>query len=167
MEGLQGLLETAAGRRRFGRGDKELASSLFGEMHSLLESGKNPPGFRLATGELAKGATGRTALKSYFLLLGRLTLGRDYARMDRRMGYWNMNLGFYIMRSSFHAGHVKGFYCCPTCTISVLPLYCLRAFDAFDCDELRDNVVRMMENGEGRFQARYSRRYADWALRFV
>ena len=37
----------------------------------------------------------------------------------------------------------------------------------FDCLELRDNVLDMIEIGEGRFRARYSRKYADWALRFV
>lgn len=167
MEQLYCLLDKAASGKRFSRGDKDMALSLFGEMHALLESRRNPSYFLLASGERAKGATGRIALNAYFLLLGRLALGRNYARTDERMGYWNMYLGFQIMRSNFGGRSEKGLYCCATCTLSVFPLYCTHAFDSFDCDLLKANVLEALSKGTGRFACKYSKKYEQWAIRFA
>ena len=128
--------------------------ALLDEMHGLLTSARNPPGFRLATGELAKGATGRSALTAYMLLLGRLAMGARYTRRDPRLSDLNYRLAFNIMHSNFGGWTEKGLYCCATCTLSMLPLYCTHAFEVFDCDLLRDNVVRAVRGGGRRTHAR-------------
>jgi len=140
-------------------------------MNAMLEirqkTRQNPPDFRLASRELAKGATGRVALHAYFLLLGRLALGKDYTRLDERMAYWNMTLGYDIMLGHFKNQTEKGLYCCSTCTLSVLPLYCTHAFSAFDCKTLKNNVIDAISNREWRFTGNYSKKYAQWAMQFV
>lgn len=168
MQELYALLNKAAATRRFSPEDKRTATALFEPMHALLETRRSPPGFRLASGEQARGATGRTALNAYFLLLGRLALGPHYARLDARMGYWSMHLGFHIMRSHFVGRSEKGLYCCATCTLSVLPLYGTHALAAFDCDRLKANVLKAVAQRQDAFACKsYSKAYERWALRFA
>jgi hypothetical protein len=167
MEELYNLLELAASGNRFTQKDKDLAFPLFDGMYELLESRKNPPGFKLASGEVAKGATGRIALNAYFLLLGRKVLGQRYAKIDKRFAYWNMYLGYHIMRSNFGGWTEKGIYCCSTCTLSVFPLYCIDAFPDLDCQLLKNNVLNYYLNKKGGFKRNNSRKYADWAMRFA
>ena len=106
-------------------------------------------------------------MNAYFLLLGRLALGKTYARRDKRMAYWKMYLGFTIMRSNFCGSAEKGIYCCATCTLSMLPLYCVGAFDEFDCDLLKGNVVTALSERRRPFTTSFSGKYADWAMRFA
>jgi hypothetical protein len=167
MDQIYSLLDIAASKHRFSPAEKEAAAECFEEMYALLETHHNPPGFRLATGEIAKGATGRTALNAYFLLLGRLALGKDYARHDKRFTYWNMRLEYGIMRSNFIGQAERGLYCCPTCTLSVFPLYCISAFDRFDSDLLKQNVVEAYTKKAWRFGSNYSKTYADWVMQFA
>jgi hypothetical protein len=167
MERLHELLEAVSTGSRLSRSDKEAVPELLDRMYPLLESGRSPPGFRLASGEVARGATGRIALNAYLLLLARKAFGRDYTRSDRRLHYWNMHLGFHIMRSHFGGWSEKGIYCCATCTLSVFPLYCTRAFGAFDCDLLKQNVLAALTDRTGPFSRKFSPRYAEWAMRFA
>jgi hypothetical protein len=167
MEQLYPLLQSAASKHRLSRTEKETALSLFDEMQTLMETSKNPPGFRLASGEIAKGATGRIALNAYFQLLGRMTLGPDYAWQDKRFTLSHFNLGFAIMNGYFNNGGIKGLYCCPTCTLSVLPLYCMKAYKSFDNDLLIRNVVETVRNRSSRFGGKFSQKYAAWAMSFV
>lgn len=171
MERMYYLLDKAASAGRFSQDEKNMALALFDDLHAMLvtrrETRRNPPNFLLATGERAKGATGRVALCAYFLLLGRLALGKDYTRQDERMAYWNMYLGFDIMLGNFKHETEKGFYCCSTCTLSVLPLYCTHAFEAFDCNRLKANVLNALSNRQWRFAGSYSKKYEQWALQFV
>ncbi|MCF7920607.1 MAG: hypothetical protein K9N06_11905 [Candidatus Cloacimonetes bacterium] len=167
MEMMYDLLNKAAAGKRFNRDDKDIALSLFDDMYSILESRRNPPDFKLASGQKATGATGRIALNAYFLLLGRFTYGKKYTRMDSRLKYWNMNLGYRIMRGYFNGWDIKGFYCCTTCTLSMLPLYCTDAFEDFDCQALKQNVLKELDSETGYFSKNYNKKYADWVLQFV
>lgn len=167
MEQLYSLLDSAASKKRLSQAEKETAVACFDELFILLETHRNPPGFRLASGEIAKGATGRTALNAYILLLGRLALGKDYARHDKRFASWNMRLSHGIMRSNFIGRAERGLYCCPTCTLSVFPLYCVRAFDRFDCELLKQNVLEAYAKKAWRFGSNYSKAYADWVMQFA
>jgi hypothetical protein len=71
------------------------------------------------------------------------------------------------MRSHFVLEQTKGIYCCVTCTLSVLPLYCTGASHWFDCGELADNVLTTLDKGQSVFSRKYSQKYADWAMRFA
>ncbi len=167
MDLLYELLAKASDGRSFSPSDKQATAATLDRMYPLLEARRNPPGFRLATGSLATGATGRVALNAYFLLLGRKALGVDYTKRDPRMAYWSTQLAFHIVLGNFNGRFEKGLYCCSTCTLSVLPLYCVGAFDMFDCGALKENVVDALAHGRPPFARPYNRRYADWALKFV
>jgi hypothetical protein len=168
MDELYGYLNTLAAGKRLSPADKAAVPPLLDAMYALLEARRNPPGFRLASGEVAKGATGRIALNAYFLLLGRAAYGKDYARKDERFQYWQLYLGFYIMHGHF-LGKVKtqGLYCCATCTLSMLPLYCMKVFPAFDNDQLKANVLKTLKQGSWPFGTKYSRKYEAWVRQFV
>jgi long-subunit acyl-CoA synthetase (AMP-forming) len=53
------------------------------------------------------------------------------------------------------------------CMLSVLPLYCVEAFEEFDCGLLKNNVLEAYSNKTWRFASHYSRKYAGWAMRFA
>lgn len=94
-------------------------------------------------------------------------MGPDYAWQDKRFTFKHMELLCGILNSHFTHGYEKGFYCCPTCTLSVLPLYAVGAFDRLNCKELEQNVVKAIQEKKGRFASNFSQKYARWALRFV
>ncbi len=124
MDEMYRLLDKAASGQRFNTEDKESAIELFDVMRNLLESHQNPKDFKLGSGQIATGATGRIALNAYYQLLGRFTYGKKFTRINKSLAYWNMYLGYNIMRGYFDGRREKGFYCCSTCTLSVFPLYC-------------------------------------------
>ena len=168
MEQLQEYLDIAATRRRFTREEKAGVPALLDEMYRVLQTRQSPPGFRLGSGEVAKGATGRIALNAYFLLIGRIAYGKDYARKDPRMHAWCRELAFNVMNSYFGGWTEKGMYCCGTCSLSMLPLYCVGAFEFFDCEELKNNVIRALKEKRGAFaRPSLSRKYAEWVMRFA
>ena len=167
MDRLYDYLDTVSQGGRLTRGDKNELSALFEDIYPILETGKAPAKFRLVTDELARGATGRTALTAYLLLLARKSFGKEYARKDPRLQRWSQHTAFHIMRSNFVLNQPKGVYCCVTCTLSVLPLYATDAFHWLECDALTENVLSLLEKKQSVFKHKYSQKYADWALRFV
>jgi hypothetical protein len=167
MDQLYDLLDAAAEKRRFSRDQKAAAVALFDPICDILDTRQSPPGFLLASRERARGATGRIALNAYLLVLGRLARGKDYDRDDQRMEYWKTHLGYSIVQSNFLGYSEKGEYCCATCTLSMLPLYCVGAFERWDNALLKHNVVSALNEGRKPFNVTYSRRYADWVMKFV
>lgn len=152
---------------RLTKQDKQRLLVLFEKMYSLLDSESFPQDFKLATGIKARGATGRIALNAYLLLLARKAFGKNYTNRDDRLFYWAMYLGYHIMRSNFQGWHEKGIYCCPTCTLSVFPLYCVDAFRGFDSELLKKNVIKAYKKNKSVFSRRYNKGYAEWAMRFA
>jgi hypothetical protein len=167
LERIPNYLDTVAKGKNFSAADKVDLEAIFLEIYGILEEGKIPTGFRLATGEVAKGATGRTALKAYLLLLARKVYGSDYFRHDQEINKWSMDLAFWIMRSNFTQNQPKGVFCCWTCTLSVLPLYAHKVFPWIPCDELQKNVISLISSRESVFKRKISDRYVAWSLQFV
>ncbi len=152
MELMYHLLKRA--NRPLSKEDKQIAKTILDEIDPIL--GTTPGDFRLVTGQKATGATGRIALNAYFLLLGRKIYGQRYERMDKRLAYWKMHLGYWIMNGYFTGRTNKGIYCCSTCTLSVLPLYGVNVFHEWDCKELADNVISAIEEGQRPFDINYN-----------
>src|SRR5262249_213890 len=77
------------------------------------------------------------------------------------------DLLFWVMRHNCNTGDPKGLFCCPACTISLLPLYALGCFRWVDCDELKSAVVDAMTCGQYVVGGAYPKAYARWAKGFV
>ena len=71
---------------------------------------------------------------------------------------------FWVMRRAFNSGDPKGIFCCPPCTLSLLPLYTASCFRWVDCGELASNVLTALKNGTSVFARSYPKAYAQWAV---
>ncbi len=167
MDQLYEYLNRFSQGGRLPREDKRQLPKLFDQGFALLDSPSFPKDFKLASGIIARGATGSIALNAYLLLLARKAYGKDYMKQDSRLGHWAQYLALHIMRANFTHGAMKGIYCCPTCTLSVFPLYCTHAFKWFDCELLKKNTLIAYENHTSVFSRQFNQGYADWAMRFV
>jgi hypothetical protein len=71
---------------------------------------------------------------------------------------------FWVMRHAFNSEDPKGVFCCPPCTLSLLPLYATSSFRWVDCSELKSNVLDAFERRESVFKRSYPEAYAQWAV---
>jgi len=126
-----------------------------------------PKRVKLPTGESLADATRMTAIKCYSLLLARKVHGSGFFKVASEYETLAKDLLFWVMRHNFNTGDPKGVFCCPPCTISLLPLYALRCFRWVDCNELKSGVVRAMERRQSVFSRDYPRAYGEWARGFI
>ena len=125
-----------------------------------------PKRFKLPTGESLADAT-RTAIKCHCLLLARKVHGSEFVKVQSEYEALSKDLLFWVMRHHFNTGDPKGVFCCPTCTISLLPPYALSCFRWVDCNELKSAVLDAMLRRQSVFSGEYPKAYAQWATRFV
>lgn len=166
MSNLSSFLQELPSRRSLTTTQRSEAESLLQSLLPLALAPKNPPGFRLATGELASGATGRVAARAYTILIGRKLYGTGYWRQHEPLHRVAQDLALSIAVGSFTHENPKGLYCCSTCTLSVFPLYCTNAFAWFDCKQLKSNVLDHLVARTHYFSGQYKQRYANWATSF-
>ena len=126
-----------------------------------------PKRFKLPTGESLADATRMTAIRCHSLLLARKVHGSGFFKVTAEFETLAKDLLFWIMRHNFNTGDPKGVFCCPPCTISLLPLYALGCFRWVDCNELTSGVVGAMERRQSVFRGDYPKAYAQWAKGFV
>jgi hypothetical protein len=126
-----------------------------------------PKQFRLPTGESLADATRMTAIKCHSLLLARKVHGPGFSKVASEYEALAKDLLFWVMRHNFKTGDPKGVFCCPACTISLLPLYALECFRWVDCNELKSAVIDAMVRRQSVFSGDYLRTYAQWAMGFV
>jgi hypothetical protein len=126
-----------------------------------------PKRVRLPTGESLTDATRMTAIKCHALLLARKAHGPSFFRAAAEYEALAKDLLFGVMRHYFNTGDPKGVFCCPPCTISLLPLYALGCFRWVDCDELTSAVTDAIERRQSVFRRSYPQAYAQWAKGFV
>jgi len=126
-----------------------------------------PKRFKLPTGESLLDATRMTAIKCHCLLLARTLYGAGFFKVASEYEALAKDLLFWVMRHNFKTGDPKGVFCCPACTISLLPLYALGCFRWVDCSELKSAVVDAMSRRQSVFSGNYPKAYAEWAKRFV
>jgi len=126
-----------------------------------------PKRVKLPTGESLTDATRMTAIKCHSLLLARKVHGSGFFKVASEYETLAKDLLFWIMRHNFNTGDPKGVFCCPPCTISLLPLYALGCFRWVDCNELKSGVVGAMERRQSVFSGDYPKAYAQWAKGFV
>lgn len=124
-----------------------------------------PKRLKLPTGESLSNATRMTALKCHCLLLARKVHGPGFVKVAEYEALAK-DLLFWIMRHNFRTGDPKGVFCCPACTISLLPLYTLGCFRWVDCNALRSAVLEAMAHRRSVFKRNHSKAYAQWAAGF-
>src|SRR5262245_14838005 len=123
-----------------------------------------PSRLRLPTGEFLSNATRMTALKCQCLFLARSAFGANYVRANEEYEKLAKDVLFWVMRHAFNSGNPKGVFCCPACTLSLLPLYAASCFRWVDCDELTSNVLRALKERKSVFARAYPKAYAQWAV---
>jgi hypothetical protein len=126
-----------------------------------------PQRIKLPSGESLTDATRMTAIKCHSLLLARKVHGAGFFKAAPEYEALAKNLLFGVMRHHFNTGHPKGVFCCPPCTISLLPLYALGCFRWVDCGELKSAVLQAMARRQSVFGGEYPKAYAQWAKGFV
>lgn len=123
-----------------------------------------PAKLRLPTGEVLTNATRMTALKCHCLLLARRVFGAEYVKADAAYEHLAKDVLFWVMRNAFKSSDPKGIFCCPPCTLSLLPLYATSSFRWVDCKELTANVLNALEERRSVFARSYPKAYAEWAV---
>ena len=126
-----------------------------------------PKRLKLPTGESLTDATRMTAIKCHCVLLARKVHGSGVVKVASEYEALAKDLLFWVMRHNFNTGDPKGVFCCPACTISLLPLYALGCFRWVDCNELKSAVVDAMVRRQSVFSGDYPKAYARWAMGFV
>ena len=123
-----------------------------------------PTRLRLPSGESLSDATRMTAIKCHCLLLARSAFGANYVKANEAYEHLAKDTLFWVMRHAFNSDDPKGIFCCPPCTLSLLPLYAASCFRWVDCDELRSNVLKSLTEGTSIFRRSYPKSYAQWAV---
>ena len=126
-----------------------------------------PKRLKLPTGESLENATRMTAIKCHALLLVRKVHGSGFIKVASEYEALAKDLLFWVMRYNFNTGDPKGVFCCPACTISLLPLYALGCFRWVNCNELKSAVIDAMTRRQYVFSGDYPKLYAQWAKGFV
>ena len=132
-----------------------------------LDPKTGPKRLKLPTGESLVDATRMTAIKCHCLLLARTLHGAGFIKVAAEYEALAKDLLFWVMRHNFKTGDPKGVFCCPACTISLLPLYALGCFRWVDCNELKSAVIDAMARRQSVFSGSYPKAYAEWAKRFL
>src|SRR5215471_4228923 len=126
-----------------------------------------PKRLKLPTGESLADATRMTAIKCHSLLLARKVHGSGFFKVASEYEALAKDLLFWVMRHHFNTGDPKGIFCCPACSISLLPLYALGCFRWVDCTELKSGVLSAVAAGRSVFRSAYPKAYFQWAAAFV
>jgi len=144
---------------------QQLAEELPAFIHQLRPD-TAPKKWKLPTGDSLSNATRMTALKCACLLLARTAFGVNYVKADPAYEQLAMDVLFWVMRHGFNSKDPKGVFCCPTCTLSLLPIYSMPCFRWVDCAELEANVLDALGRGDSVFRSSYPAAYAQWAVKF-
>ena len=132
-----------------------------------LNPASAPSRLRLPTDEFLSNATRMTALKCQCLFLARSAFGANYVKVHEEYAHLAKDVLFWVMRHAFNSRDPKGIFCCPSCTLSLLPLYAASCFRWVDCDELTSNVLGALKEGTSVFARAYPKAYAQWAVRLA
>ena len=143
--------------------DKKKINNQLPELIDQIRAGDVPAKISLPNGEKLGSATRLTALKCHALLLALKAFGTNYIKADQCYEALAMDVLFYVMRSYFKCGGIKGEFCCPPCTLSLWPLYKTKSFKCVDCKELDRNIEKALDSKKSVFNGGFSEKYAEWA----
>src|SRR5262245_44607207 len=133
-------------------------------VHPSIKSGYGAQAMETANGRVLGDATRMTALKCQCLLLARIAFGVNYPKANLEYERLAKDVLFWVMRHGFNSEDPKGVFCCPACTLSLLPLYATSCFRWVDCEELTSNVLTALKEGTSVFARTHPKAYAQWTL---
>lgn len=162
---LWSVAETTRNRQRFSPADRRFVVEEIPARFSHFPDLGAPERVRHSAGFSVSGASVRTLLRSALLLAARGAMGSDYHRKSAFYASVETDLALRISLSLFRQGDPKGAYCCPKCTLAVLPLYRCRAIHWFDCRELEASVRALIEKRAWRFSSHLDARMLEWSLK--
>ena len=162
---LWAIAEATRDKKRLSQEDRRYVIEDLPRQFSHYPDLRAPGRIRHPAGFSVSGAQARTLLRSALLLAARGAAGIDYHRESRFYGSIETDLALRIALSAFRHDDPRGAYCCPACTLAVLPLYECRAIHWFDCRELEGAVRTIVSSRAWRFAARIDARMVNWALR--
>lgn len=128
-----------------------------------IDPSRAPKRLKLPTRESLGDAARLTAIKCHCLLLARKAGGPGFFKQAPEYESLAKDLLFWVMRHHFNTGDPKGVFCCPPCTLSLLPLYALGCFRWVDCGELKSAVLDALAKRQSVFRRNYPKAYAQWA----
>jgi hypothetical protein len=159
----QWTIQIGAGEKLTSAEKRRIEAELPGFIRDLSRASA-PARLRLPTGESLSNATRMTALRCQCLLLARSAFGANYVGVNDEYKRLAKDVLFWVLRYAFISSDPKGVFCCPPCTLSLLPLYAASCFRWVDCDELAANVLRALNEGASVFNRTYPKKYAQWAV---
>lgn len=119
---------------------------------------RHPAGFTI------NGAVVRTFAKCALVIAARGALGVQYGRKSRFYSQVESDLALGIMRAHFLHGDPKGVFCCPPCTLAVLPVLEAGAIHWLDGRKLAPEVRVLIEKRGWRFARFKNTAMLRWAL---
>ena len=150
--------------KNISKDEKNIISIELPELIEQIINGKVPPTISLPTGEKLKSASRITALKCHCILLARKAFGIRFHKHNSIFEKLAMDLLFYVMRHQFNYNEIKGEFCCPSCTLSLLPLYTTECFRWVNCIELKQNITTSLTNKTSMFCSNFPEEYSRWAI---
>jgi hypothetical protein len=163
-EQLWQVAEQSRARAKLSAGDRRWVSEDLPRVFAAFPRLEVPNRVRHPAGFSVTGASVRSLVRSALLLAARGALGPHYHRESAFFAQVETDLALRISLSVFRHGDPPGAYCCPTCTLAVLPLFERRAIHWFDCRPLESNVRALIARRGWRFRAKVDPRMIDWAL---
>ena len=164
LEDLNQYMQNIAAGKNISAFEKKQITQGLPELIKKINARDVPAKITLPTGEKLGSASRITALRCHCLFLARKAFGANYIKKHEIYEDLAMDILFYVMRDQFNGDGVKGEFCCPPCTLSLLPLYTCKAFKWVDCEELQKNVLKSLKAKKSIFSKKYPESYAQWAL---
>lgn len=165
IDDLYDYMLVIAEGKRFSADDKIRIETFLPHLIENIIKREVPETIRLPSGESIKGASRIVALKCQCICLARRSFGKNYYNNHPIYESLAKDLLFFIMRDYFKKQSVMGEFCCPTCTLSLLPLYTSNAFRWVDCEALKENVIQSLVNKQSIFEGNYHKKYAQWIVK--
>ncbi len=156
------MIHIGEGKKLSGADKKTIKAELPGLIEKIQVRAV-PDKISLPSGDKIGSASRITALKCHAILLARKAFGKNYIKEDPAFESLAQDILFFVMRGHFNGGGVKGEFCCPSCTLSLLPLYETDCFKWVSCGELAENVKKSLKNKRSIFSGKYSEKYMLWA----
>ena len=164
---LQTYMQKIQDQIHFSMDDKIRIEAFLPDLITQINNRDVPDKIKLPSGEKVKSASRITVLKCQTLCLARRSFGKNYINNHKYYEELAKDLLFFVMRHHVNTKSPIGEFCCPTCTLSLLPLYSSNAFKWVDCLEMKNNVLNSLKKKDSIFEGNFHQDYAKWIIQLI